>query len=460
MTTQTKCPTCLTVYSIQDSVIGKTVNCRSCNTAFAAQPAARTAGGSGSAPALVSDSSAGGLIGGRYQELSVLGDGTFGKVVKAFDRHLKREVAVKLLKPAALASVEAVQRFEREADVMAAMRHPNVLPIYDKGEHAGGRYLVCMLVNGNSVDKLIPVGGWKDPREAVGHAITLCRTLQDVYSKHGVLHRDIKPANMLIEDGHLFLADFGMAGFRGQSALGSDTPGDEQRLKTLANVTIGTPAYMPPEQAIYDPDKVGPWSDVYGVGAVLYHLLTGRLPIPGLKSLMDILQVIPDPPSRIRSALDPALDPIILKALAKPPQDRYQTGQQFADALARWRDGTAGGPVLAGTPLAVPLPPRRAEPVAPIKPKAKPLPDDEPEDTPPPRRSKRPADDPPPRRSKTARRDKDEDDEDEDAPPPHRKLLLWGLIGLAALLVLGCGIGGMAMALNVGKPTVSTKGGR
>ncbi len=336
------------------------------------------------------------LIGGRYEERGPLGEGTNGRVVRAYDRHLRREVAIKLLKPGAVSSPEAVRRFEREADVMAAVSHPHVLPIYDKGEHAGGRFLVCKLVGGKSMDKLIPPGGWDDPREAVGHAVTLARTLHDVYSTHQVLHRDVKPSNLILEGEHLFLADLGLVGYR-------DANAEAGGLATVAFSAVGTPAYMPPEQVLFERHKVGPWSDVYGVGAVLYHLLTGSVPIPRMKGLHDILQVKPSPPSRLRLALDPALDPVVLKSLEKRPEDRYQTTDEFARALVRWRDGGT-----ATQPL--PLPP--PDPV-------------------------------PPRPLLT------DPDDDDDAPPKRNRLFLWLAVGLAALLLIGVVIA-LGVVLNSG----------
>ncbi len=332
------CPNCHNSSVVDDSVIGRTVRCGACRTAFPAAPA--TQGEVAPLPK--------GLIGGRYRLSNELGRGTFGAVYRAADTKLGgREVAVKMLLRDALASSDAIRRFLQEAELLCLVDHPNVVRLEDKGVHGGSHYLVCKLVRGKTLAELMPQqGGFPDPRQVVGWAVTLCRTLHAVYSEHKILHRDVKPANVMLERDHLYLMDFGMAACYDQAI-------DATGMATTAGTAVGTPAYMPPEQAVFDRDQIGPWSDLYGVAAVLYHLLTGALPVPWRGKLLDILTVAPVPPSRKKPGLDPDLDRIVLKALAKKPADRFSNGDEFAAALRGWLDSSR---TSSSSPLPLPQP--------------------------------------------------------------------------------------------------------
>ncbi|HEX3150822.1 MAG TPA: protein kinase [Gemmataceae bacterium] len=354
MPIQISCPNCKKLHVVDDNTVGATASCQSCRTSFAVRRKAWELS--------TTDLT---IIGNRYQIRSELGRGAFGVALKAFDTKMNREVAVKMLLPEALSSADAVQRFLREANLLAELGHPNIVPIFDKGEHERSYYLVCKLVKGKTLAELLPKTGFADSRIAVGHVVTLCKTLQSVFAEHSILHRDVKPANMMLEQDHLYLMDFGMAACHDKNAV-NNGPGEDTGLATIAGTAVGTPAYMPPEQAFFSRNQIGPWSDMYSAGAVLYHFLTGSIPIPWTGNILDIVQTKPIPPSMRRPGLDPALDAIVLKSLEKRPGDRYQSGEQFATALKHWLDRpTMSRPVPPALPVL---------PAAPVKPVVRTLP--------------------------------------------------------------------------------------
>ncbi len=445
MPVQIACPNCGQAASVDDSFVGRTARCGACRTAFAAVPSAPKAAAAAQP-----------LIGGRYQVTGELGRGAFGVAYKALDGKLGKDVAIKMLLPEALHSADAVRRFLQEAELLARLDHPHVVPILDKGTHDGCHYLVCKLVKGKTLADLMAGGGLREPRVIVGHAVTLCNTLHAVYAEHAILHRDVKPANMMLEKGHLYLMDFGMAACHDKDPL-SDTAGDEQGLGTVAGTVVGTPAYMPPEQAVFQRDQIGPWSDLYSVGAVLYHFLTGGIPVPWKGSVMDILTVQPLPPSRKRADLDPALDRIVLKSLAKRPADRYRTGAEFAAALQGWLDGTRSGTGTGPAPP-IPLPPGPAAPGTVIAKPAKP-----PKALPPPpgaetdRPTRTARDEPvvelPPKLRSRPRAD----EPDDDAPPADKSRMMLGMmlaVAGGAVLLIGVCVLVLTLSCN-GKPAAT-----
>lgn len=270
-------------------------------------------------------------IDGRYRIIRVVGQGATGIVYQAVDERLQRDVAIKMLLDTALHSPETVARFLREADVLSKIVHPNVLPVMDTGKHGDCYYLVTSYIAGKTLKELIPPNGMPDPKQAVRLAITLAETLFYVYDRYKVLHRDVKPANLMLAEGNdsaLYLMDFGLA-YRSEPT--------QQRL-TNHQSTIGTPAYMSPEQVLGKLDEIDHRTDIYSTGVTLYNMLTGKLPFTGsaFKLFTQITQTAPEPPSKHRPELDPALDRIVLKALAKRPADRYTTGREFAAALQGW----------------------------------------------------------------------------------------------------------------------------
>jgi tetratricopeptide (TPR) repeat protein len=295
---------------------------------------------------------------GRYQVLGRLGAGGMGVVCRAHDPGLGRDVAVKVPRfhgPEA-ARAAARQRFLREARAAAAVRHPNVCPIFDVGEDAGRPFVVMALIEGEPLaERLRRLGRFEGQSEAAALAGQVADALAAVHAAH-VVHRDVKPGNILLDRaGQPFLSDFGLAFAE-----------DSEHL-TATGVLLGTPAYLAPEQAAPDLGPVGAAADQYSLGVVLYQMLTGRLPFEGGFSSL-IFQIgtraVP-PPSRSRPGLDPELEAICLKALAKEPARRFRSMQEFADALRgyarragqRPAPGVGAAPAQAGyAPQPGPLP--------------------------------------------------------------------------------------------------------
>jgi PAS domain S-box-containing protein len=280
---------------------------------------------------------------GRYRVLEMLGEGGMGTVYKAHDPKLDRLVAIKVPRfdvPRGDLGV-VVQRFLREARSAAQVRHPNVCPIYDVDEHESVPFVVMAYVEGFSLAEQLR----QKPRDSdTANSVRLARQvavgLRAVHS-HGIVHRDLKPANILIDrDGQALLTDFGLA-----------RPEHETQQLTMHGAVIGTPGYMAPEQAAGETERVGPCTDIYSLGVLLYVMLTGRLPYQGtaLTVLLKQLDQPPPPPSSLRADVDPQLESLVLKAMARRPDDRYQSAQQFIDALDHWLASAANRPARSGT---------------------------------------------------------------------------------------------------------------
>jgi len=260
---------------------------------------------------------------GRYRLEKKLGQGGMGVVYLAWDTLLERSVALKIpfLDSAAGEMVRA--RFFREARCAAALQHPNICPIYDTGEFGGKPYLTMPFLKGEPLSRRLP------QQMPQSEACILVRKLAlalQVAHDQGVIHRDLKPANIMIADSsEPIIMDFGL-GRRGQSVMEQLTQQGE---------VMGTPAYMPPEQVNGDVQAMGPASDVYSLGVLLYELLAGRLPFQGdlLALITQILEDAPAPPSRHRIGLPLELDAVCLRALAKRPIDRWPSMRDFARAL-------------------------------------------------------------------------------------------------------------------------------
>ena len=267
-----------------------------------------------------------------YEIQGELGRGGMGVVYKARDLLLHRTVAVKTF--ATAPRLESCARFAREAEAIARLDHPNIVPVYEVGEWyapGDGRvavpYFAMKLYPGGSLDAA-PAGPGTD---AAGHARTVETIARAVHHAHqrGVLHRDLKPSNILLDEaGGPHVADFGLAGRVDPAAT------------TITAVVAGTPAYMAPEQA-RSPKQVSTAADVYGLGAILYHQLTGRPPFAADTALATLDLVASTPPAR-PSSVNPTvprdLDTICLKCLEKEPARRYASAAELADDLQRWRE--------------------------------------------------------------------------------------------------------------------------
>ena len=280
---------------------------------------------------------------GRYQVIDTLGEGGMGTVYRAHDPKLERLVAVKVPRfEVSKSDLDlVVMRFLREARSAAQIRHPNVCPIYDVDEHNGVPFVVMAYVEGQSLaERLRAKTLFSDQTEAVRLVRQVACGLKAVHA-HGIVHRDLKPANILLDrDGQALLADFGLA----------RPEHDPQRL-TMHGAVLGTPGYMAPEQAQGDPERIGPRTDLYSLGVVLYAMLTGRLPFQGsaLTVLLKLIDETPPPPSSLRPDLDPALDRIVVKAMSRQPEDRYQSAQEFIDALDGWLAAQSSRPAATAS---------------------------------------------------------------------------------------------------------------
>jgi serine/threonine-protein kinase len=272
---------------------------------------------------------------GKYRLVGKIGQGGMGVVFKAEDSLLGRTVALKMIRAGALASGDEVERFNREAKAIAQLRHTNIVQIYDFGEVGGQHYYTMELAEGGSLREQL--GRFSaTPRRAVGLLCQIARAVQHIHERD-LLHRDLKPANILLgPDDQPRISDFGLA-----RARVSDTE------LTGANVLLGTPAYMAPEQAGNQKDRIGPATDLWALGAILYEVLAGSKPFGGNEPdeiLAAIRTQTPAPPRSLRPDLDRDLQTIILKCLEKEPARRYVSAGALADDLERW---LRGDPILA-----------------------------------------------------------------------------------------------------------------
>ncbi|MEQ9078844.1 MAG: protein kinase [Sandaracinaceae bacterium] len=271
------------------------------------------------------------LVANRYHLVRLLGDGGMGAVYKAADQVLLRFVAIKLLHPAVAENPSSVERFQREARAAAAIGHPNIIDILDFGTEGARPYMVMEYLRGRSLSQVIAMDGPLPVRRAATIAIHTLAGLQGAHDR-GILHRDLKPANLMLvvrfgDRNFVKVCDFGFAALLvGKKDTKSLTPE-----RTL----VGTPAYAAPERLRGD-DRRDPRLDVYSVGVVLYEMLAGRRPFdaPTFRELARKVRKEPPPPLRERRAdLDPALEQIVMRALAKDREDRWPDAEAFAEAL-------------------------------------------------------------------------------------------------------------------------------
>jgi eukaryotic-like serine/threonine-protein kinase len=270
-----------------------------------------------------------------YEVLGELGRGGMGVVYKARQVGLKRLVALKMILTGEHAGVQERARFRAEAEAVARLGHPNVVQVYEVGEHQGHPYLALEFVEGGGLDRKL-AGSPQPAQEAAALVATLARAVAHAHAQ-GIVHRDLKPANVLLTaDGTPKITDFGLA-----KRL------DDGALKTQSGAVLGTPSYMAPEQAAGRTREVGPAADVWALGAVLYECLTGRPPFRGGTAL-DTLQLVvgaePVPPRQFNPAVPRDLETVCLKCLRKDPRQRYASADDLAADLGRF---LAGRPVLA-----------------------------------------------------------------------------------------------------------------
>ena len=269
---------------------------------------------------------------GRYELRSLLGRGGMGAVYLAHDPHLDRLVALKIPRPFGDDPVVWRERFQAEARAAATLNHPNICPVFEVGEVGAQPYLTMAYIVGETLAARVRRMGPPPIPDALALVRAVAWAMAEAHD-WGIVHRDLKPANLMIDRrGQPVVMDFGLA-------LRSATT-DDLRL-TLSGVAMGTPAYMPPEQAGGDQEAIGPPADVYALGTILFELVTGRVPFRGRTFGKLLAQIERDPPPRPSSLnpdIHPALDTLILKTLEKAPEDRFATATTLADALDSYLD--------------------------------------------------------------------------------------------------------------------------
>jgi hypothetical protein len=266
---------------------------------------------------------------GRYELRELIGEGTFGRVYRGYDRRLDREVAIKVIKPWWSEDPEWAESFGREAQLLARVSAPGIVQIYDVGEAEEGRYYVTELVDGESLAALLRRGGALAPWRACEIGEEICRALEHAHAQR-IVHRDVKPANVLISSrGRVKVGDLGVA----RLAESGTTDGGTATI-------VGTPRYMAPEQAGGHP--VSPATDVYSAGIVLYEMLAGHPPFNGDSAVEIALRHVQAPVPPLPAGTPPGLVRVVERALAKEPADRYASAADMARALAQARTGGQG----------------------------------------------------------------------------------------------------------------------
>src|ERR687884_765741 len=289
----------------------------------------------------VSDTLIGSVFDGRYRIVRKLGAGGMADVYLAEDQELGRRVAIKILNDRHAADDSFIERFRREAKNAAGLSHPNIVSIYDRGEAEGTYYIAMEFLDGRSLKELIVSRGPTPIRIAIEYTRQILAAIGYAH-RHGIVHRDIKPHNVVVDpEGRLKVTDFGIAR-SGASQM------------TEVGSIIGTAQYLSPEQARGAP--VDQTSDLYSVGVVLYEMLTGKVPFTGdspVEIAMKHLSAVPKPPSALRPEVPHDLDMIVLRALAKDPEERYQTAEEMDADLARVSRGIAVSTETADAATAV-----------------------------------------------------------------------------------------------------------
>ncbi|GIW23182.1 MAG: hypothetical protein KatS3mg068_2189 [Candidatus Sericytochromatia bacterium] len=279
---------------------------------------------------------------GGYEVIGELGRGGMGVVYKGFDPKLEREVAIKVIenlgeetdKLTQASHQELVERFKTEAKAIAKLNHPNIVSIYDFGTENDKNYMVMELLKGRDLAHLLKFNSPLSIELVVKSIISVCNAL-DFAHQNGIIHRDIKPANIiLLDNGNVKLMDFGIARIQ-----------ESQSQLTQAGTILGSVLYISPEQLI-NAKKVDKRADIYSLGVSLYELLTGKFPYDGdnvASIISKIMQAIPEPPSKYNKNIPYELDQIVMKAIEKDPDQRYQRASEFAEDLNNFLFKLKGG---------------------------------------------------------------------------------------------------------------------
>jgi eukaryotic-like serine/threonine-protein kinase len=299
------------------------------------------------------------LVDGRYLILRRIGSGGMADVYCAEDTHLGRQVALKVLHRRFAQDQEFVERFRREASAAAGLQHPNVVGVYDRGGHDGTYYIAMEHLPGRTLKEIVSTEAPLPQERVVDLGVQILQAAGFAH-RHGVIHRDFKPHNVIVDEhGGAKVTDFGIAR-AGASEM------------TETGSIMGTAQYLSPEQA--QGHAVTAASDLYSIGVMLYEMLAGRLPFEGDSAVSVALKHLSEPPqpiSHFRPDVNPALESVVMAALAKDPAHRWQSADDFADALqaagtqlepgAAPQDTAAFAPVVAPAPPAEPPPPHDEE---------------------------------------------------------------------------------------------------
>lgn len=264
------------------------------------------------------------VLGADYRVERMIGEGGFGRVYAATDVRLDRNVAIKVIRPELAGARAFLDRFRKEGTALAKFRHPGIVPIYDIRERDGIIYYVMPLIEGDTLRAKLDARGKMSPKETQRVLIELCDCLAATH-RAGIIHRDIKPDNVILEGtlGSALLMDFGIA------------KSIEDYTATVSGMMVGTPTYMSPEQASGD-EMIDNRSDIYSLGVLAYHMLTGRPPFTGRTAHQVIAAHVAERPQPIRRAnpsVPKSLADAIEKCLEKRPEDRFQSASELSDAL-------------------------------------------------------------------------------------------------------------------------------
>jgi serine/threonine-protein kinase len=291
---------------------------------------------------------------GRYEILRPHARGALGEVFVALDQELHREVALKEMQPRFAGDAESRTRFLQEAEITGGLEHPGIVPVYGLGSYADGRPFYAMrLIQGETLKDAIRKLHAGEPGVTLRGLLTcfvaVCNAVAYAHSR-GILHRDLKPANVMLgKYGETLLLDWGLAKAVGHELAEQATHGfDESALRphsgdssteTRIGTAVGTPSFMSPEQAAGRLEQVGQESDVYGLGATLYAILTGRAPVE-IKGSAETMEKVRkgdwQPPCKIKPQTPPALDAVCRKSMAMKPEDRYPTALALAADIDAW----------------------------------------------------------------------------------------------------------------------------
>ncbi len=284
----------------------------------------------------------GSVVAGRYEILASLGKGGMGMVYKARDHQLEETVAIKVLRPEVASDPEMERRFRTEIRLARKVRHRNVCGIYEFGDDAGLRYIAMEYVEGVDLRQILSRQGGLPPAQAFDTCIRVAEGLQAIHEA-GIVHRDLKPANLMQDArGETRLMDFGIAKQVGVDAAHG---------ATATGLVVGTPEYMSPEQA--RGIKIDQRSDVYALGIVTFEIFSGHVPFRGetpIATIFKHLQEAPPLEGQDAPPLPASLVPVLKRALAKSPDERFASAAEFAQALAEARDAEGLAPLTAHTP--------------------------------------------------------------------------------------------------------------